>query len=77
MRQERLSDTNNLGNLMYDIPYLRKLAERYRKLARSFEHDMIRERLHALAEDLEAQIRHLRQPYRPVPVVRQRYDRIN
>jgi len=66
---------------MYDIPYLRKLAERYRKLARGFEHDMIRERLHALAEDLEAQIRQLRQTYRAVPravpVVRQRYDRVN
>ena len=37
---------------MYDIAYLRKLAERYRKLARKFNHANIRERLEALADDL-------------------------
>ena len=34
---------------MYDIAYLRKLAERYRKLARKFNHATIRERLEVLA----------------------------
>jgi len=62
---------------MYDISFLRKLAERYRRVARTFEHGMIRERLHALAEDLEAQVRQLRRSYRPVPAVRRRYDRVN
>jgi hypothetical protein len=35
---------------MYDIAYLRKLAERYRKLARKFNHANIRERLEVLAD---------------------------
>ena len=46
----------------YDLADLRKLAERYRKLARKFEHVAIRDRLHALADDLEEQMRELRTP---------------
>jgi hypothetical protein len=38
---------------MYDIGYLRKLTERYRKLARKCNHANIRERLEVLADDLE------------------------
>ena len=44
---------------MYDIAYLRKLSERYRKLARTFQHTQIRERLEALADELEWKVRDL------------------
>jgi hypothetical protein len=47
---------------MYDIAYLRKLAERYRKLARKFNHANIRERLEVLADDLEEKVRDLQRP---------------
>jgi hypothetical protein len=50
------------GFPMYDIAYLRKLAERYRKLARKFNHANIRERLEALADDLEEKVRDLQRP---------------
>jgi len=46
---------------MSDAAYLRKLAERYRKLARSFKHAAIRERLETLADDLEQKVRELQQ----------------
>jgi hypothetical protein len=58
---------------MYDTAYLRKLAERYRKLARSFKHATIQQRLHALADELEENIRELQ---RPAHIAR-RYDRLN
>ena len=47
---------------MYDVAYLRKLAERYRKLARKFNHANIRERLEVLADDLEEKVRDLQRP---------------
>jgi hypothetical protein len=48
------------GLPMYDIGYLRKLAERYRKLARKCGHANIRERLEVLA--LEEKVRELQRP---------------
>jgi len=50
------------GFPMYDIAYLRKLAERYRKLAHKFNHTNIRERLEVLADDLEEKVRDLQHP---------------
>jgi hypothetical protein len=47
---------------MYDIAYLRKLAERYRRLARKFSHANTRERLEVLADDLEEKVRDLQRP---------------
>lgn len=61
---------------MYDIIYLRKLAERYRKLARSFQHAAIRDRLNELAEELEQRIRELQGPPAPSRSLR-RYSTIN
>ena len=50
---------------MSDIAYLRKLAERYRKLARSFKHAAIRDRLETLADDLEQKVRAATAVYLP------------
>src|SRR5712691_5047763 len=61
---------------MSDIAYLRKLAERYRKLARSFKHTAIRDRLETLADDLEQRIRELQQPLPGMPITR-RYNPIH
>jgi hypothetical protein len=61
---------------MYDITYLRKLAERYRKLARSFQHAAIRDRLEELADEVEARVRELQRPLGPAPTIR-RYSTIN
>ena len=61
---------------MYDIGYLRKLAERYRRLARKFNHANIRERLEVLADDLEERVRELQRPAQPSAEFR-RYDLIN
>ena len=61
---------------MYDIAYLRKLAERYRKLARKFNHANIRERLEALADDLEEKVRELQRPIPNTPGFR-KYDAMN
>ena len=61
---------------MYDIAYLRKLAERYRKLARGFHHAAIRDRLNELADELEQRIRELQGSGVPAPTVR-RYSTIN
>jgi hypothetical protein len=44
---------------MYDVAYLRKLAARYRKLARNLKHATISGRLEAVAEDLERKIREI------------------
>jgi hypothetical protein len=46
---------------MHDPDYLRKLAGRYRKFARTFRHVTIRERLQALADDLEDRVRELQE----------------
>ena len=53
----------NWGTSMHDPDYLRALAARYRKLARTFEHAMIRERLQSLADDLEDRFDELQQPH--------------
>ena len=55
---------------MSDVAYLRTLAERYRKLARSFKHAVIRDRLESLAEELEQRIRELQRPLSGKPIVR-------
>lgn len=47
---------------MHDVVYLRQLAERYRKLARKMAHATIRERLEAVADELEEKIRELQRP---------------
>ncbi len=60
---------------MYDVAYLRKLAERYRRLGRSFKHAAIRDRLEELAEELEQKIRELQQPI-AASIIR-RYNPIN
>jgi hypothetical protein len=64
------------GFPMYDIAYLRKLAERYRKLARKFHHANIRERLEVLADDLEEKVRDLQRPVTN-PAGFRRYDPLN
>ena len=61
---------------MSDIAYLRKLAERYRKLARSFKHAAIRDRLETLADDLEQKVRELQQPLPGMPIIR-RYNPVH
>ncbi len=61
---------------MYDVAYLRRLAERYRKLARSFKHAAVRDPLEALAEELEQKIRELQRPLPGMPIIR-RYNPIN
>jgi hypothetical protein len=61
---------------MYDIAYLRKLAERYRKLARKFHHANIRERLEVLADDLEEQVHDLQRSM-PNATGFHRYEKIN
>ena len=61
---------------MSDVAYLRKLAERYRKLARSFKHATIRDRLETLADDLEQKVRELQRPLPGMPIIR-RYNPIN
>ena len=55
---------------MHDVVYLRGLADRYRRLARRFSHQTIRERLECLAEDLEAKVRDLQRPTEGMPIVR-------
>jgi hypothetical protein len=64
------------GFPMYDVGYLRQLAERYRRLAQSFNNAAIRERLEAVAEELEQKIRELQQPIPAVPLIR-RYNPMN
>jgi hypothetical protein len=64
------------GSPMYDVGYLRQLAERYRRLAQSFNNAAIRERLEAVAEELEQKIRELQQPIPAVPLIR-RYNPMN
>jgi hypothetical protein len=61
---------------MYDVAYLSKLAERYRKLARSFKHATIRDRLETLADDLEQRIRELQRPLPGMPITR-RYNPVH
>jgi hypothetical protein len=61
---------------MYDIAYLRKLAEQYRKLARKFHHANIRERLEVLADDLEEQVHDLQRSL-PNAAGFRRYEKIN
>jgi hypothetical protein len=61
---------------MSDVAYLRKLAERYRKLARSFKHAVIRDRLDMLADELEQRVHELQPPIPGMPIIR-RYNPTN
>ena len=54
---------------MSDIAYLRKLA-------RSFKHAAIRDRLETLADDLEQKVRELQQPLPGMPIIR-RYNPVH
>ncbi len=63
---------------MHDPDYLRKLAARYRKLARTFQHATIRERLQSLADDLEDRVRELQQSNFGLPVAGEgQYEALN
>jgi hypothetical protein len=57
------------GNPMSDVAYLRKLAERYRRLARSFEHAAVRDCLEELAEELEQKVRELQRSLSTSPAI--------